>query len=56
MEGVSQEIGNLRFIAQDVETAYLNEQRAHERFTASSGAISSWVAKAQKGDSSGSRG
>ena len=48
MGAIDAEIGKLRFVAQDVETAYLNEQRAHERFTASSGAIASWVSSARR--------
>jgi hypothetical protein len=51
MSHVGKEIKSLKFIGQHLERAYLNEQRVHERFTASSGAISAWVAKvSKKGD------
>ena len=40
------EMDELTFVARDVESAYLNQQRAHERFLASSGAISTLVKRA----------
>jgi hypothetical protein len=48
---VGKEIESLKFVAEHVEPAYLNKERVHDRFTASFGAISAWVAKASKGGS-----
>jgi hypothetical protein len=49
MSSVGKELERLKFVAQHVEPAYLNKESVHDRFTASSGAISAWVTKASKG-------
>jgi hypothetical protein len=46
MSDVGKKIETLRFVAQHVEPAYLHKDRVRDRFTASFGAISAWVAKA----------
>jgi hypothetical protein len=45
---VGRDLPKLHFRAQHTERVYLNEERAHDRFTSLFGAIATWVSKATK--------